>query len=378
MHCTSSCNANSRNPHLLNSRPGVLWYVSSMRKTTFVNAFTARTALFCIASFIAAATPSFAQDAPTALPADPKELMLLAAKVNNLTESDMPPWHLKATYKLLDEKGNTTDQGTYEESWASPTKFKCTFTGAAYTQTDYGTDKGVLRSGSRQDLAELLLYVRREFANGLPSKQEIANETLSLQKIETNGTSLSCLHVTAPIADQGFTYCLDANKPILRISTKVGQPLQAIHNRILEFQGHSIAGDLDFIRDGKPVLTAHLENIEALSPLNEADFTPTSDAVLLPRRVRITAGMPAPVLLKHQFPLYPAGAKRVGVAGTVVIRVVIDIDGRVSNLSIVSGPPELQQAAMDAVRTWQYKPYLMNGEPVEVLMTIHVAFTLGG
>lgn len=346
-----------------------------MRKANFVNALCVCATLFCMAALITVPIPSFAQDGPAAPPADPKELMFLAAKVNDLTEGDMQPWHLKATYKLVDEKGNTTDQGTYEEFWAGPTKFKSTFTGANYTQTNYGTDKGVLRSGSRPDLAELLLYVRREFTNGIPSKEETQNETFNLQKIDINGASLSCLRVTAPIGDAGLTYCLDANKPILRISTKVGQPLRVIHNRILDFQGHSIAGDLSFIRDGKPVLTAHLDNIEALSPLSEADFTPAPDAVLLPRRIKMSAGMPLPVLLNHQIPLYPPAAKRAGITGTVVLHGVIDVNGRVTNLSIVSGPPELQQAAVDSVRTWQYKPYIVNGEPVELITTIHVAFS---
>jgi hypothetical protein len=64
--------------------------------------------------------------------------MLLAAKTNSLTGADVQPWHLKATFTALDEKGNSTDQGPYEEFWASPTKYKRTFTGTAFTRIDYG------------------------------------------------------------------------------------------------------------------------------------------------------------------------------------------------------------------------------------------------
>lgn len=72
------------------------------------------------------------KDLAETMPHDPNELMLLAAKVNGLTADNVKPWHLRATYKLLDEKGNSTDQGVYEEFWVSPTKFKRTFTGNAF------------------------------------------------------------------------------------------------------------------------------------------------------------------------------------------------------------------------------------------------------
>ena len=53
-------------------------------------------------------------------------------------------------------------------------------------------------------------------------------------------------------------------------------------------------------------------------------------------------------------------------------------DGSIENLQVVSGPAMLQQAALDAVKTWRYRPYLLNNEPVEVDTTVNVIFTLGG
>ena len=55
---------------------------------------------------------------------------------------------------------------------------------------------------------------------------------------------------------------------------------------------------------------------------------------------------------------------------------MIGTDGHIVNLKVVSGPQMLQQAALDAVKDWQYRPYLLNGEPVEVLTTINIVFTL--
>jgi peptidyl-prolyl cis-trans isomerase A (cyclophilin A) len=94
--------------------------------------------------------------------------------------------------------------------------------------------------------------------------------------------------------------------------------------------------------------------------------------------VSISAGVAAGMVLKRAQPIYPPDAKAAGVSGTVVLAARINEYGSVESLTVVSGPPALQQAALDAVKTWVYKPYLLNGEPVAVKTTINIIFTLGG
>jgi periplasmic protein TonB len=77
-------------------------------------------------------------------------------------------------------------------------------------------------------------------------------------------------------------------------------------------------------------------------------------------------------------PRYPAIAIAAHVQGTVVLEATISRAGLIKNLRFVSGPPMLEQAAEDAVRTWRYRPYLLNGEPVEIETTVNVIFHLGG
>jgi outer membrane biosynthesis protein TonB len=60
----------------------------------------------------------------------------------------------------------------------------------------------------------------------------------------------------------------------------------------------------------------------------------------------------------------------------VVLNAVIGKDGTVQNLNVVSGPGELQQSSLDAVSQWTYKPYLLNGDPIEVETTINVIYSL--
>ncbi len=83
--------------------------------------------------------------------------------------------------------------------------------------------------------------------------------------------------------------------------------------------------------------------------------------------------------LEHRVtPIFPAAAKQDHVNGMVVMKALIDDQGNVTELSIISGPKVLQQPYMDAVRQWKYKPYLLNGKPAFVVTTISIHINFGG
>ena len=82
------------------------------------------------------------------------------------------------------------------------------------------------------------------------------------------------------------------------------------------------------------------------------------------------------LLIEKRMPVYPAIAKAAGISGTVTLAAIISKTGTIENLRVISGPMMLQQAARDAVETWRYRPYLLDGQPVEVETTVSVIFTL--
>jgi TonB family protein len=92
--------------------------------------------------------------------------------------------------------------------------------------------------------------------------------------------------------------------------------------------------------------------------------------------VQVAPGVMAGNKISGPVPKYPVEAKKARIQGTVVLNAVIGKDGNVEELKVESGPKELQQSALDAVRQWTYKPYLLNGEPIEVKTTINVTYTL--
>ena len=98
---------------------------------------------------------------------------------------------------------------------------------------------------------------------------------------------------------------------------------------------------------------------------------------LVPRRIRVGGNVQKAKIVHMVMPKYPDEAKAQGIQGTEVLHTVIDFDGSILDLQWVSGPPELKDAAVDAVKQWRYEPTLLNGEPVQVDTTISVVFTLG-
>ncbi|MGA2252125.1 TonB family protein [Terracidiphilus sp.] len=93
--------------------------------------------------------------------------------------------------------------------------------------------------------------------------------------------------------------------------------------------------------------------------------------------VTISKGVAEGMLISRIVPLYPAIARAARLEGTVVLQATISRNGAIENLRVLSGSPMLQQAAMNAVQQWRYRPYLLNGDPVEVETTINVNFVLG-
>jgi protein TonB len=81
-------------------------------------------------------------------------------------------------------------------------------------------------------------------------------------------------------------------------------------------------------------------------------------------------------IVKKVTPKYPQESKAAGIQGVVHLSVTITKEGKVDQVQIVDGDPILADAAVTAVRQWEYRPVLLNGEPVAVITTVDVNFTL--
>ena len=100
--------------------------------------------------------------------------------------------------------------------------------------------------------------------------------------------------------------------------------------------------------------------------------------VATPARVRVSQGVSSGLLIKKVQPNYPPLARQARIQGQVLLQAQISKDGSIENLSLISGHPMLAPAAIEAVKQWRYKPYMLNGEPVAVDTQVVVNFTLSG
>jgi len=94
------------------------------------------------------------------------------------------------------------------------------------------------------------------------------------------------------------------------------------------------------------------------------------------QRIKVGGNVQGAMIVTKVPPVYPAAAKAAGISGVVHLSATIGLDGTVQQVTVLSGPAELAQAATDAVKQWVYRPTMLNGSPAQVETTIDVNFTL--
>jgi TonB family protein len=136
-----------------------------------------------------------------------------------------------------------------------------------------------------------------------------------------------------------------------------------------------------FVKNGKAITVttqipfdfAFSDRVEDAKATKDDNAAPDAN---VPKRVRVAGGVITGNIVHRVTPVYPHEAKQNRIEGTVVLRAIIDKEGSVASLEPISGPKELIPASIGAVQQWRYRPYILNGEPVEVETTVTVNFQL--
>ena len=108
------------------------------------------------------------------------------------------------------------------------------------------------------------------------------------------------------------------------------------------------------------------------------DLVPTTTSEFKPKlqMMSVSQGVSQGLLYKKVSPVYPPNALRLRIEGTVELLATISKSGDITQVKVVSGDSQLSKAAADAVKQWKYKPYLLNGEPVEIQTQVTIKFKL--
>jgi TonB family protein len=144
-----------------------------------------------------------------------------------------------------------------------------------------------------------------------------------------------------------------------------------------------------FIRNGKPVpvsgkmpfdfaFSNDIKDVPSAEPKDTqpsaAGQDPAAGAGSQP--VKVSSGLISGLLIHKVNPVYPVEARQAGIQGVVILQAEISAEGRIVNLHLITGPPELAKAAIGAVEQWRYRPYMLMGKPVAVQTQVQVNFTL--
>jgi TonB family protein len=319
-----------------------------------------------------------------AIPSDPRALLELATRLNSLSGDDIKPWRIEASFGEMGTDEQVTRKGTFEEVWAGPTKFKRVLTTSEYTIVEYGTSNGVLRVGGagRDDWA--LIALHNAFAGPLSLASDLDKMEIKAESSRIGSDTVRCVSLkpkstafTAPLFATS-SYCFDPDTLFLRFGRDDhGTTFAGAHPVTL--QDRLIPGDLAIRRaTTDPALSAHIESLDILSDVSDILFTPphAAEPAAATDQINLPANAAEGNLTTRVQPLYPPIAKAARIQGTVVLQVLIGKDGKVKEIGVQSGPPLLQQAAIDAVKQWIYKPYLVNGKPKSVYTPVNVIFIL--
>jgi hypothetical protein len=343
--------------------------------------------------FFAAVLPNFAQTTATpvpGLPKDPREIFAAAAPFYDFSDPALKPWHMKATYQLYNETGDPTEKGTYEYWWASPKVYRSTWTRPNATHTDWHTAEGKHAYRATGERIKFFEYkLQSALLSPLPANADLdpAKIRLDKQMAPLSSVKLPCIMVIPLMPQHGQiqdvplgmfpTYCFDPQLPVMRISYSFGT-VTTEFNHIVKVQDRYLPRELVFYEGKRKILSAVVEAINGLAS-SDAALTPAADASITgTEKTEIAAGISVGLLVKKQTPVYPIDAKQAHVSGKVVLRATIGMDGGVHDLHVVEAPwPSLVASALWSVSHWEYKPYLLNGEPVEVETTVNVIYTLG-
>ena len=307
-----------------------------------------------------------------------------ATAVNSIDDAAMKPWHLKLSFQLFDDKGKPTEQGTIEKWWVEPTKEKTVYTSPSYTSTEIHTKEGFYRSKGSSYVPSLLGLVLQQVVHPMPSERDISDSKPDLRKETLGKTPMDCIMLARQIKNVAYaplglfpTYCFGRDTDTLRVSYDFGSQY-IVRNKVGAFQEKTVTVDQTTVQNSVTEVSAHLDVLQTFVP-NEEDFVPSADfEQVKTNAVMVSSGVMAGQKIGGVNPSYPENARLKRISGSVILRARIGDDGHIHSLTVISTPDaDLAIAALDAVRRWTYKPYLLNGEPVEVDTQITVNFAFG-
>lgn len=305
-------------------------------------------------------------------PAEGASLLARAADTVNIQAAGSQSFRMKAVLQLA--ISGRSVKADYQLVWASEKQWREEMSSSGYVQLR-GTGQNKYwdkRNLGFVPLALMQAYGTLGFALRLGARP--GEEVMKVRQQKVDGEKLDCVQVDGGLSVRK-ELCIDPKTSFVLQMQESHPNLTYKFTDYAPFGNKSYPRTLRAFEDGKLVLEARVQELVPEPAPPPAQFAPPQGAREYPPcdRVRLTSGK----LLTHVMPLYPELAKMNRQQGKVTLYALIQPDGTIGDLAVVRSAGELfDRAALDAVRSWRYQPYLCDGTPVPVETLIDVNFTL--
>jgi TonB family protein len=335
-----------------------------------------------------------AQAPAIATPGDPLQQTLIAAAHSfGLSTEDAGPFHLKAHFETFNAEGKPDGSGSLEEYWDGKERLRRELVYRGATMTTWQTPIKFSK-GEKFRSSYFMRQLVAGFESAIPSGQSLERRTFTDKQATLGSVPMHCILARSkpsplrpelppntafgPIDEEA--YCLSDADRFLRLKQRFPEVV-LVYNKLHPFGTKAVPYDI-LLTQGKLVHGRfQVETLETWTP-EDAVFIPATDAHADAQpagsALSVTGGVIAGNIIFKRPPEYPPFAKATHLQGSVVLGALITKQGTIDDLEVLASPgPSLSEAAMEAVKQWRYKPYLLNGLPTEVDTTITVNFALG-
>jgi TonB family protein len=316
-------------------------------------------------------------------PAALVERLHQAEASTSLDAEGLQPWHLKLEVQLFDKHGKPSEGGTIEEWWNAPDIYQIAYALPSYNAIEARKGPQYLRTKTATTPPSVLKLLLGQVVHPMPSSQDVQDTTPDLRKQDFGKVPLECIMLNQQIKGVnhlplGFfpTYCFDPGKTSLRLVSNFGTQV-VIRNSTGAFLARTVSTNITVRENNVEQATAQVGTLESKLSMAPPDLDWATIAPISHEVSTVAPAVMAGHLIVQVPPVYPEGARSRRATGKVLLSAKLGTDGRVHTLRVLSAPdPDLAVAALDAVRQWQYTPYLLLGEPVEVDTKITVNFEI--
>jgi hypothetical protein len=306
-------------------------------------------------------------------------LLESGVKANGLAGSGLTPWHLKINFQYLGGESPKPVSGAVEQWTVATDQWRRAFSGPPGMNFSEWSVSRLEKYQSKQghdsfDAVAANVRFTRAVINPLALAANIHPDfRMEARRGDLGGITLTCVSVANPHSyapnenpDEFFpTYCFDQDSH-LRVIVSGKRTVQ--FDDIQVFQGRAVAHDVKVRIDGKLDTEMNVSVLEPLADANPDRVKPGKDAVVQP--FAIEPGLPRPEPVYQAAAAMPIQHEGLPYTGSFNVPILIRKDGTVKVLPGANiDPQDLKDAIQSAVAKWKYKPYLVDGQPIEVQYT---------